>query len=409
MSQKATEIAKKPTEKFVEKPTKHVTPEEIEANKYVLDHLFEMDLAKSFCNDVLLNILDKVYFRSELVGFEDYPKRNIPDKPLIFASNHSGMAFPWDAMVFVNKVHQLRNFDADAIRALTAPMLSQSVLMNPYQIPHFWKRVGGAVDATTLNFETMMSQNEHNVLIYPEGVPGIGKGFDKRYQLQRISTSMIRMSVKHKTDIIPVATVNGEYINPYTYSSKWLNKIVNKVGIPFLPLGIITFFILLFPWMFYMAFPAKLTFVLGKRIKPYEMTDKDYEEMHYDGFQEIGTKIHDQMQQELTDAKNKYGKSPLKLLEHYKMLFKYFKYFPYSIPTGWPLLFAEFYQVRMKKKDFKSPLRLGFLSTFRILFQNPMTLAYFIPILGWIPLGLKGFRKIREPKHPEQLKNNPIK
>ena len=374
-------------------------PEDIKNNMYVLDHLFDMEYGKALSRDVL-SLIDKVYFRSEMIGFDEqeYPQRNNPDRPLIFASNHSGMAFPWDAMVFVNRIHELTNYNSDAIRALTAPMLSASVLMNPYQIKYFWKKVGGAVDATTLNFETMMHQNDFNVMIYPEGVPGIGKGFNKKYQLQRVSTSMIRMSVKYKTDIIPFAVINGEYINPYTYSSTFMNKVVNMLGIPFLPLGLITPFIILFPWIFYMGFPAKLTFVLGKRIKPYEMTDKAFEEMHYDDFKVIGDKIHEQMQAELSEAEQKYGKKPYKWTEHLKLLFKNFKYFPYTVPIGWPLLFAEFERVRLKKRDFTSKLRLGWGSAFRIILQNPMVLAYYIPILGWIPLGIKGFRKVKDPK-----------
>lgn len=372
--------------------------EEIKNNSYILSHLFDIRLGKALSKDVL-SLIDKVYFRSVLIGFEDenYPKRNNPDRPLIFASNHSGMAFPWDAMIFINRVHLLKNYGSDAVRPLTAPMLSASVLMNPYQIKHFWKKIGGAVDATTLNFETLMHQNEFNVMIYPEGVPGIGKGFNRRYQLQRLSTSMVRMAIKYKTDIIPVSVVNGEYINPYTYSSRWVNRLANALGIPFLPLGLITPFILLFPWIFYMGFPAKLTFVLGKRIKPYEMTNKPYEEMTYEDFRFITDEIHKQMQAELTEAEQKYGKKPYCWIEHFKMLFKYFRYFPYTVPIGWPLLFAEFERVRIKKQDFTSPLKLGWGSTIRIILQNPFVISYYIPLLGWIPLAIRGFRKIKEP------------
>jgi len=294
--------------------------EEIKNNMYVLNHLFDIELSKAISRDVI-SLLDKTYFRSEMIGFEEqeYPQRNNPERPLIFASNHSGLAFPWDAMIFVNRILVLNNCDKNAIRALTAPMLSASNLMNPYQIPNFWKSVGGGVDATTLNFETMMQQNDFNVMIYPEGVPGIGKGFNRKYQLQKLSTSMVRMSIKYKTDIIPFAVVNGEYINPYTYSSPLLNKIINLVGIPFLPLGFITPLIILFPWIFYMGFPAKLIFIVGKRIKPYELTSKTFEEMNYEDFRLVADKIHEQMQQELSEAEQKYGKKPYQWKEFCRM------------------------------------------------------------------------------------------
>jgi hypothetical protein len=182
----------------------------------------------------VLGPLDQCYFRSAFVGFEPFPERNHPDRPLIFASNHSGMAFPWDGIIFTARLFARSGYDfAKAVRPLTAPMLSRSTLMNPFLVENFWKRVG-SIEATSLNFETMMHCPDSNILVYPEGVPGIGKGFDKKYQLQRFfATSFIRVSLKYQADIIPVATVNGEYINAYAYHSDAVNRLANKVGIPF--------------------------------------------------------------------------------------------------------------------------------------------------------------------------------
>ncbi|GIV39181.1 MAG: hypothetical protein KatS3mg033_0981 [Thermonema sp.] len=366
---------------------------EVLANRHIYDEYFDLELGKCFAEDIM-ELIDGAYFRSRLIDLDPFPKRNNPKRPLIFASNHSGMAFPWDGIVWGYRIHKHCNYGPDGIRALTAPMLSASVLMHPYQIKYFWKRMG-AVDATFLNFETMMHQNDFNVMIYPEGVPGIGKGFHRRYQLQRFSSSMVHMSIKYKTDIIPFYTVNGEYINPYSYCSNFLNKLVNLIGIPFLPLGFITPFILLFPWIFYMAFPARLTFIKGKRIKPYEMTDKPYEEMTYEDFRAIADKIRDMMQKELNEAVKKYGQKPYDWKSFFKAQWKWIRYFPYTLPIGWPLLFAEWERVRIKKGDRKSKLKLGFLSTLRILFKNPKVIAYYLPLIGWIPLGISGFRRLK--------------
>ena len=79
----------------------------------------------------------------------------------------------------------------------------------------------------------MMEANTSDVLIYPEGVPGIAKGFNRKYELQRFSSSIVRMAVKHKTDIIPVATVNAEYINPLSFSFDGVNRIVKKLAFHF--------------------------------------------------------------------------------------------------------------------------------------------------------------------------------
>ena len=204
----------------------------IEANGIKINAPFDPRYAASLIKKIL-EPLSLYYFRTEFIGFEgeDYPERKT-NAPLIFASNHSGMAFPWDAIVFGSGLYKLCEENGNLhIKALTAPALSEIKLMNTYMINDFWKRIGG-IDATSLNFETMMHNDSHDLLIYPEGIPGIGKGFNNRYKLQRFSTSFIRMSLKFKTDIIPVFSINGEYINPYSYRSKLLNKIVQTVGIP---------------------------------------------------------------------------------------------------------------------------------------------------------------------------------
>lgn len=254
----------------------------------------------------VLDPLDQCYFRSAFVGFDPLPERNNPKRPLIFASNHSGMAFPWDAIVFGAQLFKRNHYDfAKAVRPLSAPMLSQSTLMNPFLVQNFWKRVG-SVEATSLNFETMMFYEKSNLLVYPEGVPGIGKGFDKRYQLQRFATSFIRISLKYKTDIIPFAIVNGEYINPYAYNSTALNKTVNKVGIPFLPVGLMTLLI------------------------------------------------------------------------------------PYFLPFFWPALFTEC-ERRISEND-GSDWELTLLSGLKTFLKRPLNFAFFLPLIGWLPILWRGYR-----------------
>ena len=151
-----------------------------------------------------------------------------------------------------------------------------------------------------LNFETMMHYPDSNVLIYPEGVPGIGKGFNNKYKLQTFSTSMIRMAIKYKTDIVGISCINGEYLNPASYSIKPINKIFQAIGIPFLPISIITPLLLLQPWLFYYAWPAKLTYILGNRYSPWKMIgDKSIDEVSQEEIKEVRDQIQKDMQIEL--------------------------------------------------------------------------------------------------------------
>lgn len=360
-------------------------------NKHVIHEYFDLDYTKSIIQYVI-KFLDNYYFRPQFMGFENMPDRNNPDVPLIFASNHSGMAFPWDGIVLAAGLYELFDYGPNSMRPLASPMLSESMLMNPYLCENIWKKVG-SVDASFLNFETMMLQNEHNLLIYPEGVPGIGKGFNKRYQFQRFSSSFITMSIKYKTDIVPILTVNGEYINPFAYRAGWLNTLVNKIGVPFLPIGMMTLLIPFQPWVFYMGFPAKLTYVLGKAIKPYQMTDKTIDELSYEELVEIKEIVRADMQKQLNEAVQMYGSQPYRLREFFSITFKNLGKLPYSMPFGWPLLFEYFNRLWSKNKLNNKPLKLGFLSSLKIILKSPKQLFFYLPLLGWIPLLIKGLRK----------------
>ena len=368
---------------------KEYTFEEIKNNEIIYSQHFDQDYAESLAKNLFRNIND-LYFRPEFIGFDVPAQRNNPEKPLIYFSNHSGMAFPWDAMVLTGGLLLKYNREfTDAVRPLTSPMLSQSVLMNPFLADNFWKNAG-AIDATFLNFETMMNYQNSNLLVYPEGVPGIAKGHPRRYQLQRFSSSFIHMSIKHRTDLIPVHTVNGEYINPYNFKSDLLNKIVNKIGIPFLPVGFMTLLIPFQPWLFYFGFPAKLIYVRGNRIKPYEMTDKSFEDLTYDDLREIAEKVRKQAQAELDEAVKKYGNIKYRWGELFSGMVKNPLKFPFYAPFLWPALFNMFiyWYNRGSKKKFSIRLRYFWA----ILVHNPIVYAFFIPILGWIPIIWKGLR-----------------
>ena len=62
-------------------------PPAITANQHIYDDYFREEFTQTL-DENILQLLDRVWFRSELVGFEDFPQRNNPDRPLIFASNH---------------------------------------------------------------------------------------------------------------------------------------------------------------------------------------------------------------------------------------------------------------------------------------------------------------------------------
>lgn len=381
--------------------SKAFTREQIEANKFIFDEYFSPAFVRSLNDHVLESVINQTYFRPVFVGFDEPIERNNPERPAILASNHSGMAFPWDAIVFGCGMFRKFHYQTDKLfRPLAAPTLSKTRLMNPFMMDNAWKMCGG-IDATFLNFETLMEYPEGNILIYPEGVPGIGKGFNRRYRLQRVATSFVRMSLKHRVDIIPFATVNAEYVNPYSYSISWINRLVSKIGIPFLPLSLITVLILIQPWTFYLSFPAKMTYVRGRRLKPYEWTDKPYEELSEKEVRAVRDRIKQSMQEDLDEAVAEYGKKPYRWGEFWQAVWKNRHLFPFYFPFMWPVLFSEFerqWYAQPIKDGSGIDMRIGWGTTLLWLARNPIAWCYYIPILGWIPLAIRGYTKKKHAK-----------
>ncbi|HEX8348893.1 MAG TPA: hypothetical protein VF598_02955, partial [Hymenobacter sp.] len=356
----------------------------IQANQHIYSDYFSADFVETLDSNIL-QLLDKVWFRSRLVGFENFPERNNPERPLLFASNHSGMAFPWDAMVALAHLWRVLPDRRKMPRPLSSPMLSQSPLMNPFQLKDFWRKCG-CVDATTLNFETMMYYQDHNLMLYPEGVQGIGKGFNNKYKLQRLASSVVRHSITHCTDVVPFYTINGEYLNPYAYTWEWLNKLSKKIGIPFIPLGPIVLLILLQPWSFYMAYPAQFTFVLGSRIRPSEMTDKAPADLTREDYRTLAERVRRLMQTELDAAVVNYGQQPYRWRELWQRMKENWRYFPFFLPVAWPGLFREFERLYVHEGRRNLKMQLDKPGAWlRMLWRNPFAITFFIPILGWIP------------------------
>ena len=347
------------------------------------DDQFDYEYAVQLTKNVL-SVINDSWFRPSFIGFEHFPERNNPDHPLIFASNHSGLAFPWDAVVFLSGLAALNNYDQSKnVRALVSPLLINTPFLSPFFTTNFWKR-GGGIDARFDSFEKMMKQNSSNLIIYPEGVPGIGKGWNQHYHLQRFSSSFVRMSLKYKTDIILVHTVNGEYINPYSLSLKPLNKLVKYLRLPFLPLGPQTLLPIIQPWMFYYGLPAKLTYVLGSRIKLHEQVTTPYDEISDASIRDLTDEIQRIAQTELKEAVANYGKNPYDFYDLRKAIKQNKKIFPFNLPFAWALLFSRFERHYGKKTD--TPVENGCRSAWREIWANPFLITYFIPVVGWIPI-----------------------
>ncbi|MBO4771490.1 MAG: hypothetical protein J5595_03005 [Bacteroidales bacterium] len=370
-----------------------ISDEQIEKNREEYKRHFSLPYMEAFCRHVL-NHISNVWFRPRFVGFDNLPPRNNPSAPLIFATNHSGMAFPWDAIIFISQITARELPMRDGIRALISPFLTKYPYMCPFLIDDLWFKAG-CINATLLNFETAMSLNESNVLIFPEGIEGIGKGFDKRYQLQPFKTSFLRMSIRYKTDIIPFMTVNGEYNNPFAYNWKPLTKLVRKIGMPFFPVGLLAFLAAFQPWILYISLPSRLTFVIGEPIHVYEMVDKPYEELTQMELKVLGEKIRQQWQQQLLDAKKTYGKKYYDIRSLLKSMWRHKRYFFRYFPPFWPFVMT-YIDVNYDASKGDESLRITFRKCLRTIIKRPWVLAMYLPLLGWLFIALRSWRKMKQ-------------
>ncbi|HMX56770.1 MAG TPA: TRAP transporter TatT component family protein [Leptospiraceae bacterium] len=333
------------------------------------------------------HILNHEYFRAKLVNLDRVPAKT-PGRPRIFFSNHSGMAFPWDAIVFNTLFWESRGLaNEDLPRPLVAPMLLESKLMSPFMIENLWQR-GGCLAASMENFEILMHEGK-DVVMYPEGVPGIGKGFDKRYQIQKFSTSFLRMATEFNAELIPFHTVNAEYLHPYSYKSDRLNRFVQKLGVPFLPLSPLTALVPLFPWMFYFSLPANLHFVFADPIQPSDLTSKSHQELKRSDYIRMRDDIHSDFQKGINIHVEEFGQDPFRLGEFMEQLLSNPERALFTLPTGWPILITGLQ--KLYDDGLKKELKYTMDEFISLAARATDGLSFSLPMSWPVVFGLKGF------------------
>ena len=349
--------------------------------RHEINSEFYPGFAKYLSEKVFPDVIHS-YFRAEIHGIENVPLRKEGEPPRIFFSNHSGMSFPWDAIVF-NSIYWEKTYyhPKRQIRAMVAPILSSSKVMNPYLLEKVWKRMGG-VDATLENFEGLMKHADGDVLIYPEGVPGIGKGFDRKYEIQQFSTSFLRMAIQYKAEIIPYYTINAEYCHPYSYKNDELNSFVQKLGIPMVPLSPVTALVPLAPFLFYLSFPVKMHFIIGKPMKIHErFGDRTIDQIKRQEIIELRDEIQSNYQTEINRLVGIYGADPFEISSLVTEVQKNPALAATISPAAWPFLMTHAYRVFFENQREVEKFDLpGFL---QIIAMNPDVIPFVLPFLGW--------------------------
>ncbi|MBU0506035.1 1-acyl-sn-glycerol-3-phosphate acyltransferase, partial [bacterium] len=155
----------------------------------------------------------------------------------------------------------------------------------------------GAIRACQENAERLLKK-EHLVIVFPEGVKGIGKHYNKRYQLQRFGRGgFIKLCMQTKSPLIPVGIVGAEEIHPIIYKSNILAKTLH---IPYLPITPT------FPWLGLLGtipFPTKWHIHFGKPMsfEKYKKADLENELLVH----KLSEKVRGEIQNILVDLLKK--------------------------------------------------------------------------------------------------------
>ncbi|HEX8795906.1 MAG TPA: lysophospholipid acyltransferase family protein [Polyangiaceae bacterium] len=160
------------------------------------------------------------YFRVEAHGVERVP----PEGRCLLVANHSG-TLPFDGMMLRMAVHKEHPQHRDV------RWLAEDLIFHFPFLGSFSNRVG-AVRACQENAERLLDSGAL-VAVFPEGMKGIGKLYKDRYRLQRFGRGgFVKLCLRTRTPIVPVAILGGEETNPMIAKVEYLTR---AFGIPYLP------------------------------------------------------------------------------------------------------------------------------------------------------------------------------
>ncbi len=194
----------------------------------------------------LFRLLYEKYWRVEARGAANVPRSG----PVILVANHSG-AIPFDATMIACALDEARH-------PRPARFLYDRFVENLPWVPDFYRRAGGVL-ASHANAERLLETGQL-IGLFPEGVSGLSKLYSERYVLQPFSSGFVRLALRYRAPIVPVAVVGAEEIYPLIGRVRAVGSLL---GIPYLP--VTPFFPLLGP-LGMIPLPTKWRIRFGKPV-----------------------------------------------------------------------------------------------------------------------------------------------
>jgi 1-acyl-sn-glycerol-3-phosphate acyltransferase len=163
----------------------------------------------------------RMYFRTEV-----YDVDRVPEGRVMLIANHSGQV-PIDAAILGCSMF----FDANPPR-VTRAMVEKWTATLPF-VSTFFSRVGQVVGVPE-NARRLLDMGEL-LLVFPEGIRGVSKPFERRYQLEEFGHGFMRLAMETKTPIVPVAVIGAEEQYISLGNLKWAARALRIPVFPLIP------------------------------------------------------------------------------------------------------------------------------------------------------------------------------
>lgn len=190
-------------------------------NEYGYDPFgFEPEFLK-YVVPIVKRIYDS-YFRTRVVGID-----NIPDSGrVLLVANHTGQ-IPVDGLLM----------GAATLLSKRPPRMMRSMVEHwvptlPF-ISWLFARMGQVV-GTRENCRILL-RREGCIGVFPEGIRGSNKTYDRAYELQRFGLGFMRLALETDTPIVPVGIVGGEEQFPAIWDFESLAKLLGMPAFPVSP------------------------------------------------------------------------------------------------------------------------------------------------------------------------------
>jgi len=174
-------------------------------------------------HDRIMKILDffaNYYWRIDVEGIE-----NLPDESgAMIVMNHAG-TIALDVLMIKQAIYR-----RSKLNRIAWALMADFLTWTPFVGDIYWR--SGSVLATWDNAKRLLEDN-HIIIVCPEGTKGVGKHYSRRYLLESFDRhGFARLAIHTKKPIIPTSVIGSEEIYPVVYKNKWLG---DKLGFPFIP------------------------------------------------------------------------------------------------------------------------------------------------------------------------------